>query len=340
MTVSKYESRQGNYTKAEQYYDKALAIDPNYNDALNNKGFVLSQPGKYSEAIGYYDKVLDIDPRDKDALNGKGNALNDQGNYTQAIQSFDKALALDPNDSNAISGKQYAISQIVASAPTSGYSRGFSDSQIYDTGDRYINQAGKGPSFHSKPFMQAYNEGYRSCSSNLDNQSKSSGNSGDRLAVQKPYWISHDIYRPNFTNIAVFVDRVDTSHNVTYAEICVPTTDPAKPECHIVNDKPHSDILTVCLDSKVAKITHRVCHIIDTAKELQKSGQGHTGIINAGVFAFPVTMVPDYKKIEGCIYVSDVRSCDINVYYTRHGLVMHLDTHSAYNNYYDYYSGY
>ena len=67
-----------------------------------------------------------------------------------------------------------------------------------------------------------------------------------------------------------------------------------------------SDVLMVCLNSEVAKITHRVCHIIDTAKELQKSGQGHTGIVNAGVFAFPVTMVPDYKKIEGCIYVSDV----------------------------------
>jgi hypothetical protein len=52
------------------------------------------------------------------------------------------------------------------------------------------------------------------------------------------------------------------------------------------------------LNSEVAKITHRVCHIIDTAKELQKSGQGHTGIVNAGIFVFPIAMVPDYKKIE------------------------------------------
>jgi hypothetical protein len=178
------------------------------------------------------------------------------------------------------------------------------------------------------------------CSSNLGSLSKNSSNSGDELAVQKPYWISHDIYRPNFTNIGVFVDRVDTSHNVTYAEICVPTVDPAKPDCHIEKDKPHSDILMVCLNSNVAKITHRVCHIIDTAKELQKSGQEYTGTVNVGFFVFPVAMIPDYKKIEGCIYVSDVSSCESNVYDTGHGLVMHLDTHTAYNNYYDYYSDY
>jgi len=188
--------------------------------------------------------------------------------------------------------------------------------------------------------MQAYNEGYRACSSSLNSQSKGSSDSGDIFAVQKPYWISHDIYRPNFTNIAVFVDRVDTSHNVTYAEICVPTVNPAKPDCHIEKDKPHSDILMVCLNSNVAKITHRVCHIIDTAKELQKSGQEYTGTVNVGFFVFPVAMIPDYKKIEGCIYVSDVSSCESNVYDTGHDLVMHLDTHTAYNNYYDYYSDY
>ena len=40
-------------------------------------------------------------------------------------------------------------------------------------------------------------------------------------------------------------------------------------------------------------------------------------------------MVPDFKKIEGCIYVSDISSCDTNVLDTGHGLVMHLDTHTA-----------
>ena len=42
--------------------DKALAIDPNYKEALNNKGNALSSQGNYTQAITYYDKALAIDP--------------------------------------------------------------------------------------------------------------------------------------------------------------------------------------------------------------------------------------------------------------------------------------
>ena len=167
----------------------------------------------------------------------------------------------------------------------------------------YINQTGKGPSFHSKAFMQAYSEGFDACSGNSNSQSESSGNSDGAFTVQNPYWIPHDVYQPGFKNIAVFMDRVDTSHRVTYAQIC-------GIECRYVMDKPQSDILKVCLESEVANITHKACHTIDTANELQKSGQGHTGTVNAGVFVFPVAMAPDYKKIDGCIYVSDVSACE------------------------------
>lgn len=333
-------SNQGNYTEAIPYFDRALEIDPNNKFAFDGKGNALYGLGNDTQAIQYFDKALAVDPNFKQALYDKGFTLYGLDNYTQAIKYYNKALSIDPNYIDALNGRQDAISQKVASAPLSGYSRGCSDSQIYDPADRYINQAGMGPSFHSKQFMQAYNEGYNACSNNLDSQSKNSSNSGDQFTVQKPYWISHDIYRPNYTNIAVFMDEVDTSHNVTYAEICMPTIDPAKPDCHIEKDKTHLDVLMVCLNSEVAKITHRICHNIDTAKELQKSGQGNTGTVNVGVFVFPAAMIQDYKKIEGCIYVSDVSSCDRNVYDTGHGLVMHLDTHSAYNNYYDYYSDY
>jgi tetratricopeptide (TPR) repeat protein len=181
---------QGNYTEAIPYFNSALKIDPNNKDALNGKGAALNGLGNYAQAIQYYDMALVIDPNNKYALDGKGNALYGLGNDTQAIQYFDKVLAVDPNfkqalydkgftlyginnytqaiqyynraliiDPNytdALNGRQDAISQKVASAPISGFSRGCSDSQIYDPADRYINQDGMGPSFHSKQFMQAY----------------------------------------------------------------------------------------------------------------------------------------------------------------------------------------
>ena len=68
------------------------------------------------------------------------------------------------------------------------------------------------------------------------------------------------------------MDNVETSHNATYSEVY-----DGLGVVNVINNANYSDILNVCLESEVANITHRVCHIIDTAKELQKSGQGHTG---------------------------------------------------------------
>jgi tetratricopeptide (TPR) repeat protein len=125
---------QGNYTQAIQYYDKALAIDPNDKLALNGKGNTLSGQGNYTQAIQYYDKALTLDPKDKvilrnkadvllnQALYDKGTALYNLGdiapaiqNYdkaTQAIQNYDKALAIDPNYKEALSGKGSALDGI------------------------------------------------------------------------------------------------------------------------------------------------------------------------------------------------------------------------------------
>jgi tetratricopeptide (TPR) repeat protein len=66
-------------------------------DALNNLD-------NYTQAIQYFDKALAIDPNDEAALNDRGWALNGLGNYTGAITYLDKALAINPNDKYAIDG--------------------------------------------------------------------------------------------------------------------------------------------------------------------------------------------------------------------------------------------
>ena len=103
---------QEKYDQAIQYYDKALAIDPNDTYALSSKGYALDGLGKYEEAIQYYDKALAIDPNDSNALNGKGYALDGLGNYTESIQYYDKALAIDPNDANALNGKNLTLKKL------------------------------------------------------------------------------------------------------------------------------------------------------------------------------------------------------------------------------------
>jgi Tfp pilus assembly protein PilF len=100
---------EGNYTQAVEYFDKALAIDPNYINALNGKGWALNFQGNYAQAIPLFDKVLAIDPKYRDALNNKGWALVELGNYTEALTYLDKALAIDPNYKYALNNKGMAL---------------------------------------------------------------------------------------------------------------------------------------------------------------------------------------------------------------------------------------
>ncbi len=53
---------------------------------------------------------------------------------------------------------------IVKSPFESGYSHGCNDAGITDFSDRYINQPGKGSSFHTEEFMRGYDTGYNACS--------------------------------------------------------------------------------------------------------------------------------------------------------------------------------
>jgi hypothetical protein len=45
----------------------------------------------------------------------------------------------------------------------SGYNHGCDDARITNPSDRYINQPGKGPNYHTPEFMRGYNAGYYGC---------------------------------------------------------------------------------------------------------------------------------------------------------------------------------
>lgn len=60
----------------------------------------------------------------------------------------------------------------------SGYTHGCDDARVADPSDRYINQPEKGPSFHTKAFMDGYYVGYNACSG-----SDGDGNDGNSDAV-------------------------------------------------------------------------------------------------------------------------------------------------------------
>src|SRR5215831_3044866 len=97
---------EGNYTEAIPYFDKALAINPNYPLTLNNKGAALYDLGIYNESIAYFDKALSVNPGYTTALYNKGAALSKLGIYNESIAYFDKVLAIQPTNALALAGKE------------------------------------------------------------------------------------------------------------------------------------------------------------------------------------------------------------------------------------------
>jgi tetratricopeptide (TPR) repeat protein len=61
------------YEKAISYFDTALSIDPDYIDALYNKGRTLEEMGQYLTARDIYEQVL-----------------NKQTNYPLAVEGMNR----------------------------------------------------------------------------------------------------------------------------------------------------------------------------------------------------------------------------------------------------------
>src|SRR5919107_2340414 len=92
------------------------------------------------------------------------------------ITSFSTTLLLA-----SVLAPQIQLAEAGGKSPyDSGYDHGCDDAGISDPSDRYINEPGKGPSFHTNEFMQGYNAGYNNCSDSDSTASDGSQTPTDR----------------------------------------------------------------------------------------------------------------------------------------------------------------
>jgi tetratricopeptide (TPR) repeat protein len=93
-------------------HDRALALDRDNIEALNNRGLVQQELGRFEEALENYDHALALRPDFAKALNNRGNALRALERYEEAIASYDRALAIEPNLTEAICNRGEALSEL------------------------------------------------------------------------------------------------------------------------------------------------------------------------------------------------------------------------------------
>lgn len=80
-----------------QFYDQAVALQPDYLEALINSGVVLRDALRHREALERFQRVLTINPNYPTALVNAGILLTEFKRNEQAIEMFTRLLAVQPD---------------------------------------------------------------------------------------------------------------------------------------------------------------------------------------------------------------------------------------------------
>ncbi|MBN1533577.1 MAG: tetratricopeptide repeat protein [Spirochaetes bacterium] len=89
------------YDEAMQYYDRAVASDPAYVRAYNDRGVIRKNRKAYEEAVADFDKAIELDATFAKAYINRGNCHMAQRRYDRAIEDYDRAIAVEPSSAVA-----------------------------------------------------------------------------------------------------------------------------------------------------------------------------------------------------------------------------------------------
>jgi tetratricopeptide (TPR) repeat protein len=105
-------------------YDRAIALRPGYADALVNRGNALGRLQRHEEALASYDNALELQPAHVEALVSRAATLHELRQYGEALRSYDRALALRPDDAETLVNRGVTLHELKQSAEAlSSYDR-------------------------------------------------------------------------------------------------------------------------------------------------------------------------------------------------------------------------
>lgn len=92
-------------------HKRALAHNPDYAEAQMNLGNALRAQGRLGEAIARYERAVALRPDYADALSNLGNALRESGDLDRAIAAYERALAGNPDFVEALANLGSALQE-------------------------------------------------------------------------------------------------------------------------------------------------------------------------------------------------------------------------------------
>ena len=91
-------STYGNNKAAVQYFQKAIALNPNFSGAYFSQGVSYGQLGRYREAIDQINRALKLEPQNGMYYYGRARVFLLSGDKTKAMEDFKKAADLGDED--------------------------------------------------------------------------------------------------------------------------------------------------------------------------------------------------------------------------------------------------
>jgi tetratricopeptide (TPR) repeat protein len=104
QALGHFYSFEGNIEKAAEAYEKAIALDGSFKASFNNLGNAYAGMGNYEKARKAYERAAALDPDFADAVLNLGNLQANQGEFKAAQASFERVLQLQPNSADALRG--------------------------------------------------------------------------------------------------------------------------------------------------------------------------------------------------------------------------------------------
>ncbi len=78
-------------------YGAALAVKPDYAEAMGGRGAALAGLRRFAEAVDDFSRALELDPDSLQAQSGLGHALAGLGRSEEAVAAYTRALTLSPD---------------------------------------------------------------------------------------------------------------------------------------------------------------------------------------------------------------------------------------------------
>ncbi|MBW4497732.1 MAG: serine protease [Oscillatoria princeps RMCB-10] len=97
--------QQGDLKGALAEYSQAIAMNPNYADAYNNRGVVRYDSGDKPAALADYNEAIRINPNLASAYYNRGLVRYDSGDKPAALADYNQAIRINPNYADAYNNR-------------------------------------------------------------------------------------------------------------------------------------------------------------------------------------------------------------------------------------------